>query len=395
MNKIPPEIRLKIDRYLALFAIVLILVAWILGSSINNAEILPLLNNVLPETDKIVPISNNIYEAWSADKFIGFISIGRADGFGGEMSIAVAVDSSGIVLGHSILDHKETPIFLRRVLRNGFLETFLGKSYNDPFHYENDVNLVTGATYTCDGILYSVRNASQFVAKEKLGFSVPKIESPPIKFGFAELTIIFLFLIGLISYQSWFKHKKVIRWISMISGIIILGFIYNAPMTLNLVNKLLLGFWPTWQTNLFWYFLIGGIVLILLISNRNPYCEWFCPFGAAQECFGVIGGAKVRKSQQFYYLLKWIQRILALLAILIALIFRNPSLTSYEVFSTLFKLIGSNIQFILLGLVLVTALFLKRPWCTYLCPLRPVTDFITLIRNWIKNLWKKNPKTAV
>ena len=182
----------------------------------------------------------------------------------------------------------------------------------------------------------------------------------------------------------------------MIIGIIVFGFILNNPLTLNLVNKLLLGFWPVWHVHLYWYLLIGGIVLFIIISNRNPYCEWFCPFGAAQECFGLIGGAKVQTQMKYRYFLKWLQRGLAWLAILLALMFRNPAVSNYEVFSTFFKLIGSNIQFILLGLIIVAALFLKRPWCSFLCPLRPVIDIIKLFRNWIKELWRKSrPKIAV
>ena len=52
-------------------------------------------------------------------------------------------------------------------------------------------------------------------------------------------------------------------------------------------------------------------------------------------------------------------------------------------------LIGSNFLFVLLGIVLVASLFIRRPWCSYLCPLRPVTDLIRLVRNWILELWEK------
>ena len=147
---------------------------------------------------------------------------------------------------------------------------------------------------------------------------------------------------------------------------------------------MLLGFWPEWQLHLYWYLLLAGILFVLTADNKNPYCEWFCPFGSAQECLGLIGGSRGRLPEKFHRFLRWFQRILALTAIVIALLYRNPSISSYEVFGAFFHLIGSNFQFALLGVVLITALFLKRPWCNYLCPLRPVTDFIRLIRNWIK-----------
>ena len=181
----------------------------------------------------------------------------------------------------------------------------------------------------------------------------------------------------------------------MIIGIGFLGFYLNKPFTLVLINKILLGFWPQWQLELYWYILLGGIVLITLIDNRNPYCEWFCPFGATQECIGIIGGAKVRVPDRIHNGLRWLQRFIALTAIVLAMIYRNPSLSSYEVFGAFFRLIGTNLLFVLLAVVLVAALFIRRPWCSYLCPLRPVTDFIRLIRNWTRDIrLKVFPKTA-
>ena len=173
----------------------------------------------------------------------------------------------------------------------------------------------------------------------------------------------------------------------MLVGMIILGFVYTRPLTLSDISKFLLGFWPQWQTNLYWYLLIGGILFVFTVDNKNPYCEWFCPFGAAQECMGAIGGAKSRSAGSYKNILKWLQRGLAWLAILLALLFRNPGLTSYEIFGTLFDLKGSTMQFALLGIVLITSLCIRRPWCNYLCPLRPVTDLYRAFRKWIIESW--------
>ena len=60
------------------------------------------------------------------------------------------------------------------------------------------------------------------------------------------------------------------------------------PLTISRVSSFLLGFWPQWQTNLYWYLLIGGVLFIATADNKNAYCAWFCPFGAAQECMAAI-----------------------------------------------------------------------------------------------------------
>jgi len=223
---------------------------------------------------------------------------------------------------------------------------------------------------------------------EHLALEVPEEVTPPIQFGIPELTLIGLFTIGYFGHQQKFKYKKQARWVSMLIGMIVLGFIYTRPLTISDVNKFLLGFWPTWQINLYWYLLIGGMLLVFTVDNKNPYCEWFCPFGAAQECMGSIGGAKSRSVGKSRNLLIWIQRGLAWFAIILALLFRNPGLTSYEIFGTLFDLTGSSWQFALLGIILITSLFIRRPWCNYLCPLRPVTDLYRTFRKWILESWK-------
>ena len=129
--------------------------------------------------------------------------------------------------------------------------------------------------------------------------------------------------------------------------------------------------------------------------QQTPTANGFAHFGAAQECVGFVGKAKVRSPGNFKPYLTWLHRGLAWLAIVLALIFRNPGISSYEVFSPLFDGVGPTPIFIVLGIVLVASLWIKRPWCTYLCPLQPVYEIIKLIRRWIVELWTKTVrKTA-
>ena len=126
---------------------------------------------------------------------------------------------------------------------------------------------------------------------------------------------------------------------------------------------------------------------MILVENKNPYCAWTCPFGAAQECLGAIGGAKMSVPSRYRPGLRLAQRTVAWLAIVLAMLFRNPGISNYAVFGTLFDLIGSTIQFGLLVLILILALFIKRPWCNFLCPIRPVEDFLRGTRKWVKRRW--------
>lgn len=384
--------RQQTDRILGLVAVLTIVLAWVIGFNLENAEIEPYLDEALPEAGHFEKIAVGSYAAYAdsnATDLIGYVSFGEASGYGGPLKVAVAVDLEGNVAGLAIVQHRETPSWYRKVKDSGFIENLLGKSYQDSFQLGEDIDGVTSATYTSRAIAESVLAGSREVAANQLALPIPPEPNPQILFGLPEITLIILFAVGFVGHQRNFKYKKQIRWVGMLVGLVVLGFMYNAPLTLSRVNQFILGFWPQWQTSIYWYLLMGGILFVFTVDNKNPYCYWFCPFGAAQECMGAIGGAKLYSPGRYREFFKWLRRGVVWFAIFVAVLFRSPGVTSYEIFGTLFSLVGTNLQFILLAIILVASLFVKRPWCAYLCPLDPVVDFIRMLRKWILELWQK------
>lgn len=382
---------ITLDRLLGVIAVLTVIAVWIIGYKIENAEVEPYLNEAMPEAGHFEKLSSSSFAGYkdiNSQEPIGYIGIGVANGYGGPLRVAVAIDLEGNITGVAITKNRESPSWYRKVKESGFIESLYGKSYKDAFQLGEDVDGVTSATYTSRAIAASVFEGSRDVASRQLGLPVPPAPKQKIIFGIPEFTLIGLFAVGYFGHQRKFKYKKQIRWAGMLIGLVVLGFMYNAPLTLSNINKLLLGFWPQWQTNLYWYLLIGGILFVFTVDNKNPYCQWFCPFGAVQECMGAIGGAKTSSPGRLRSFFTWLRRWVVWFAIVIALIFRSPGLTSYEIFGTLFSLLGSNTQFILLAIVLVASLFIRRPWCAYLCPLGPVDEFIRMVRKWILERWK-------
>ena len=388
----------KWDRILAAAALIILVCAWYAGTFRAQVDLYPFLERALPEADHFTPGPAGHYTAWNDSdekESIGYAAVGSAHGYGGDLYLAVALSPDGFVTGLAVVDHKETAAFFGRVMRRGALEDLKGKTFSDPFVLDQDVDSITGATFTTRALADAVRKASRKIASRNLGYSVPTEPSPKIRFRIPEAVLAGLFLFGIVGRLRRFKYKRTARWISMLTGLFVLGFVFNKPLTLVLVNKMLLGFWPLWQLHLYSYILLAGILFITFADNKNPYCEWFCPFGSAQECLAVIGGGRKRLPRNIHTALRWFQRALALGAVAIALFYRNPSISSYEVFGAFFHLIGTNFHFVLLGIVLVTALILRRPWCSYLFPLRPLTDYIRLFRSWVRDAWVGfRPKTA-
>lgn len=393
----PHNHRLKRDRILGVVGLALLAAAWVVGAARATSDLIPVVRQAMPEAEYFER-QNGTYTAWESNTkghLLGHVTIGMASGYGGPLTLAVATTHpTGKIVGVAIAGHKETSAWMTRVEKSGLVRSLEGKSYRDRFELGDDVDGVTGATYTSRAIAEAARNGSQDAAR-LLGLSVTAPPPPKVMFGVPEIVLILLFVVGYFAHKKGFKYQRQARWATMITGMVVLGFVYNQPLTLSNVNKFLLGYWPAWQTHLYWYLLIGGMLFVFTVDNKNPYCQWFCPFGATQECFGLIGGAKIHTAGRFHGFLKWMQRALAWSAILLALLLLNPGSTSYEVFGAFFDLVGSNLQYLLLGIVLLASMFIHRPWCTYLCPLAPVMDLYRTFRMWIKEPWKSlGKKTA-
>ncbi|SCX95941.1 4Fe-4S binding domain-containing protein [Desulfoluna spongiiphila] len=375
----------KRERVLAVGTMLLIMAAWAVGFTLEHADTEPYLYQAMPGADRIEKTPQGSYAAYGTDQLIGYISVGEGNGYGGPMNVAVATDLDGKITGLAVIRHRETPEWFKRVQESDYFSCFIGKKFSDPFVLGDDIDGISGATYTSRAVARASLEGSRFVAENNLDLPVPARKPAQVAFGPPEGVLLLLFALGFLGRRKSFRHKKKVRWLSMLTGMIILGFMYTNPLTLSLVNKMLLGFWPDWHTHLYWYVLLGGILFCLVSSGKNPYCEWFCPFGAAQECLGTIGGAKAHAVPRYKFVLMWLQRGLALAAILIAMVYRNPGISSYEIFGTLFDLKGSILQFFLLGLVVLASLFVRRPWCRYLCPIKPIESLIRFLRKWVKS----------
>ncbi len=378
----------KLERNLAVVALATIAIAWLVGMRRHEADLSAFLSRTLPGASEFQACQAGIFAgidtSHAGQQIVGYVAIGEADGYGGPMRVAVGVSPAGIVDGITIVDHQETAAYFRRAQHAGLPKCLVGKAYSDSFSIGHDVDAVTGATRTAGALAGSVRTGARRIAGAQLDLPLPPVTTTPVKFGLPEITLLCLYALGFASYARRLKWKKQVRWVSLVIGLIVLGFMYNAQLTLTNVNSLLLGYWPSWQIHIYWYLLVLGVLFVPLLTGKDPYCSSICPFGAAQQCLAAIGNAKPRIRPGYRAYLRWAPRLLAWVAVLLALVYRNPSVANYEVYGALFHVVGSFFQFGLLAVVLVASLFITRPWCNYLCPVHAVTDFLRFGRKWVR-----------
>jgi len=377
----------KRERLFMILTVGLIAAAWLFGYFTSGADVAPLVPEVLPGINSI-ETQGALYVGYDANgELVGYAAVGAASGYGGPIEMLVGVDPDGEILGSTIVAERESPGFFRLVESSGLIEGYAGLAITDPLQLDEDLDAVSGATVSAEGVAKSVRTAVQEIAANGLDSPLPP-EKQSIKFGIPEIVLILLFVTGFIAHRMRSRvWKKRIRWGTLLTGMVVLGFIYTAPFTITMVVSLLSGYWPDWHTNLYWYILIGGIIFVTTIDAQNPYCYWFCPFGAVQQCTATITGAKLYQPRDYKVALKWLQRGLALTAIMLGLALRRPGVAGYEPFATLFNFQGTSVQWAFLILILLVSLMMYRPFCNYLCPLDPVVEFIAAGRRWVKEVW--------
>lgn len=376
---------------MAAAAFILLAAAWLFGYYRSSADIESNFEKVLPQADQFVR-SGSIWQAYQQqegeERLIAYLGTGTAPSYGGPLQVIAAVDLEGKIIGSMVVDHRDTPSFFHNVAVSGFLSQLLGKSYQDPFQELRDVDAVTGATITSMAIARATQDVAVRIAGSELSKTI-QTKKEPIQFGIPEGTLILLYLVGYIAHRPKFPRKKLVRWATMITSLIVLGFWFNRPLTVAHFTSLLAGYLPSWRENLYWFLLVGGILFVVTVDNKNPYCSWFCPFGAFQECLSVVGNTRWQPPRTWRFRLKWAARFLSFAALFFGLALRQPAATSYEIFGTLFGLTGSIYQWILLVIVILASLVIYRPWCTYLCPLDPIVAVVAASKRWMKELWQK------
>lgn len=376
--------------------VILFIGSWLIGKSFFLPHIDPFFEKAWPAAESYVSISENHTKIIDKNgEIIGYMSKGMSEGYSGPLTVGVAIDLNGDISSLAVLEYRETPSFFQKVINSGVLKKLVERKVQDSLAFKNYSDAVTGATYTYNAIVKSVEIATHEVGTTSFNINYKK-KKQEIIFGLPEVILILLFSIAFIR-RKYTKGKVNywLRWATLITGLVFLGFIYNRSYVLSDINMILLGYLPTWQSHLYWYILIVGLLLFKSKKNWNTYCYDFCPFGACQEVLASVGKAK-STTLLWPKTMLWLHRSLAITAVSMALLFRNPGFSSFEIFGTLFNLNGSSYQFGVLAIILLSSIFIYRPWCNFLCPLhkRTLEGLFDRIRGYVLILYERRWKKS-
>ncbi len=380
--------RKRTENIASIIAFIAIIIAWLIGYSDKKGELEPYFHILCPEASKFESNLNGTYSVYvdSVENPVAYISRGKAHGYGGELHLIACVDTGGNVIDFLIIDHKETATYFKKVNSSIIIKELKETNYKSVFSLKKEIDAVSGATYTSKAISHALGNALRTVAEDELSLEMRWEEKFNFKFGYKEALLIIIFILGFLFSTKAFPDKKYLKYLFFLFGIVTLGFYFKGLLTMTIINKFLLGIWPNVNTHFYGYLLVGSVLALILFSGKNIYCSQVCPFGSAQKCLSDVGGTYKKLPVKYTRSVKWIQRFLSLGIILWALLSFNPSIYSYEIFAPFFQLRGTTLQFGLLIIFLILSMFVKQPWCNYLCPVRPVLEYIRMLRNKVKKM---------
>ncbi len=190
------------------------------------------------------------------------------------------------------------------------------------------------------------------------------------------------------------KHYKIARYLLLLIALIYLGFYSGGcPCMISSFQNLvlmLLGEPVAWLS-LVW---IVGLLLLTYFFGKI-WCGWVCHLGALQEfIFRPNLSTQLLKPgvQTAFKVIQWT----ALAALLIQLIITRTNLfIKIDPFKVAFNLFSSNTTgYVLLAIMLISSLFIYRPFCRAICPVGLVLGWVTKVPKASKLSVNQNCKSC-
>jgi polyferredoxin len=143
-----------------------------------------------------------------------------------------------------------------------------------------------------------------------------------------------------------------------------------------------------WHSNLPLAILMVFAFAAALLKG-NLYCSYVCPFGALQEGAARISPKKIVPDARLYRGLRWLRWIVTILAVYAIAALGGQAMRTVEPFSMLFMRYPGTVALVQAGVILLTALFVRRVWCRFLCPTGLVLDVFAQLGCKVRHLIRR------
>lgn len=280
-------------------------------------------------------------------------------GYNGTTPLTIYLDNNDRIVEVELCPNKESRGYVNKVVKSGYLESWDGLSAEESLNHHVDV--VSGCTYTSTSIAQSLQVRMQEFTSQKA-----KLHSWDWNLFAKQMCVLAVTILALICFFNPKKTKK-LRLVTLVLSILILGFWSNSLLSLAMFyNWITNGISLTMQ----WVVVIIAAISIILpfVTKKSFYCQYLCPFGAVQEFVGMIPVRKVTISAKLYKFFTVLRNVVLLALWVLLASGVGLDLSEVEPF-TIFSYQSIIFEVALLSAVIVVAsIFIRKPWCNYLCP---------------------------
>lgn len=281
-------------------------------------------------------------------------------GFGDNIPLAIVFNSNDEVEQIYFFPNNETKSWLNMLEKDGFFETWNSLSAEKALDLE--VNAVSGATYSSKAIIQIVKHRlSLYTDSSSSDFSSNWVNV---------LGLILSFVVLIFAIISFFKPKygRKFRIYLLIASVGILGFWQGKFLSLALFHYWLLNGFNIWE-QIFLFTVLILAVILPLITNKSFYCQYLCPYGAAQELVSKLNKKKkINLGNKITKYLKYVKFAYLFVIFLLIVLSVDVVLEDFEPFSA-FKFQFASLTVLILSVVmLVLSAFINKAWCRYFCP---------------------------
>ena len=191
-----------------------------------------------------------------------------------------------------------------------------------------------------------------------------------------DLLMLSAFLV--LAMVSFFRNSTILKYVTMIVSILYLGFLRSSLVSVVNIFGLLEWNFPLFRYNLSWYVLIIFTVVSTLLWGRL-YCGRICSFGALTQLLDRVLPSSWRFELPSRLDSRAIYVKYALLGAAVAyfLVTRDNSIYRYIEPFWMFTLSGTTLMWIMLGMLMLTTVFIRNFYCRYLCPLGAALGLIS------------------
>ena len=293
-------------------------------------------------------------------------------GWDGEVPLKIVISEDETIFSVNFLPNRETPAWISMIENAGFMNAWNGLTLCEAVVHP--VDAMSGATITTVVVIKTLRDQILEMIETGELICEGEIVVPGRPAVFYIRLSATLFVLGFALFSFFFpKRTNPVRLYLLGLSVIVLGFWQNQYLSAEGIFNRLDGSidLSAWVIALMLFLAF----FLPLITRKNFYCMYVCPYGAIQELIAKLNPKKrIKIPEKAYKILTNLRP--AFLLVIILLLFSGlvTDFVNFEPFAGF--MLSSFLWFpmILAGVFLLVSLFVPKFWCKYCCPTGYIID---------------------